>query len=223
MRIILKPMGAFILLASILVLAMGSLYAVSRSRGLLPSGPKLTAIPEMLTMTRLPAGFALSPQAQVYQAEDAKVSGPIVTNRSGSTAKDVAIKRTAATNASQPVEHKPGGEVPGYSGTGFADYQNYTDDYVEWSVTVPSEGDYRLIFRYAAATTNGVRALKITYGGEKGLDQVVAARLIFPNLENWSQWSVVTTKTHLKAGVNKIRATACDSSGPNIDALIIDK
>src|SRR5262245_17318471 len=145
MRIILKPMGAFILLASILLLAMGTIYAVSRSRGLLPSGPKLTTIPEMLTMTRLPAGFALSPQAQVYQAEDAKLSGPLALNRSGSSDKDVAIKRVGPDG--KTAEFKPGGEVPGYSGTGFADYQNYLDDYVEWSVTVPTDGVYRLIFR----------------------------------------------------------------------------
>jgi hypothetical protein len=222
MRIILKPMGAFALLSALLLLAMGALYGVSgRGRAALASAPKLTKIPEMLAATRLPAGFDLSPQAVVYQAEDAKLVGPLALNRSGSGAKEVAIKRVGPDG--KPTGFKPGGEVEGYSGTGFADYQSYTDDYVEWTVKVPTEGVYRLIFRYAAFSTNGVRTLKVTYGGPKGVDNVAAERLAFPNLESWSQWSVVTTTAKLKAGENKIRATACNASGPNIDALIIDK
>jgi hypothetical protein len=222
MRIILKPMGAFVLLAALLILALGSLYGVGwRGRAVFASKAKLTKIPEMLAATHLPAGFALTPQAVVYQAENAKLVGPLALNRSGSSPKDVAVRRTDPQG--QPVAHKPGEEVEGYSGTGFADFQNYTDDYVEWTVKVPADGMYRLIFRYASSTTKGVRALKITYGGPKGVAHVAAERLAFPNLENWSQWSVVTVTAKLKAGENKVRATACNSSGPNIDALIVDK
>lgn len=220
MRIILKPMGVFVLLAAMLLLAIGALYSGIWKGAAAAAGPKSVTIPEMLTITRLPAGFSLSPEAVVYQAEDAKLSGPIATNQSGSTAKDVVVKRTMAKNTNMVLGHK---DVAGYTGTGFADFQNYADDYIEWSVTVPKDGTYRLIFRYASFTNNGVRSLKITYGGPKGVASVASERLAFPNLDNWEQWGVVTTTAQLKAGANKVRATACETSGPNIDALIVDK
>ncbi|MFI6099235.1 CBM35 domain-containing protein [Lentzea sp. NPDC051213] len=56
----------------------------------------------------------------VYQAEDAKVSGP-----------------TFST------------EYAGYTGRGYVDFQHDSGDYVEWTVQAPEEGTYTLLFRYA--------------------------------------------------------------------------
>jgi hypothetical protein len=222
MRIILKPMGAFVIVASLLLLALGTLYGVVGRGGAgkpsLGTVAKLTTIPEMLAATQLPSGFALSPQAKMYQAEDAILSGPIAMNRAGSSENDVVRQRTSKGGGATG----PGAEVKDYSGTGFADYQKYTDDYVEWTVNVPKDGEYRLLLRYAANTKTGVRALKVTYGGDHGVAQVAADRLVFPNLGSWDVWGMAETKATLKAGVNKVRATACSSSGPNIDALIVD-
>jgi alpha-glucosidase (family GH31 glycosyl hydrolase) len=40
-------------------------------------------------------------------------------------------------------------QYPGYSGTGYVDYQHDTGDYVEWTVNVPSAGNYPIEIRYA--------------------------------------------------------------------------
>jgi hypothetical protein len=60
-----------------------------------------------------------------YEAEDAVVSGGVISNG-----------------------------MPGYSGTGFVDYVNASGDYVEWTVDIASEGDYDLEFRYANGSTD---------------------------------------------------------------------
>src|SRR6187200_1205449 len=37
----------------------------------------------------------------------------------------------------------------GYSGSGFVDYQHASGDYVDWTVSIPSTGDYNLVVRYS--------------------------------------------------------------------------
>jgi len=76
---------------------------------------------------------------QIYQAEDAKLSGVVVGKDNG-----------------------------GYTGSGFADYQHADGDYVEWTVDVPAAGTYTLQFRYANASFTD-RPLAITVnGGDSG-------------------------------------------------------
>jgi len=76
---------------------------------------------------------------QIYQAEDAKLSGVVVGKDNG-----------------------------GYTGSGFADYQHADGDYVEWTVDAPAAGTYTLQFRYANASFTD-RPLAITVnGGDSG-------------------------------------------------------
>jgi hypothetical protein len=123
------------------------------------------------------------PVIVIYEAEDAVLSGPRVSK-----------------------------SIDGYTGTGFADYINSKNDYIEWTVNAVSAGSYELMFRYAL--NSGNRSLQIKVNG-----QVVAAGLSFPSTGSWSSWGAAGTTAVLNAGVNTVRATVTGSSGANVDHL----
>jgi glucose/arabinose dehydrogenase len=102
----------------------------------------------------------------------------------------------------------------GYVGTGFADYQNATGDYIQWSASVATAGSYTLTFRYALAS--GSRPLSVSVNGT-----TVNASLAFPQTGAWTTWSTVSMTANLTAGTNTIRTTAIGSSGPNVDNVTI--
>ncbi|WP_435172326.1 CBM35 domain-containing protein [Actinacidiphila sp. bgisy145] len=119
----------------------------------------------------------------VYQAESATLSGAVV-----------------------------GSDNSGYSGSGYADYQHDSGDYVEWTVTAPAAGTYTLQFRYAnAAFTDRPLAVSVNGGAAKSLS--------FPSTGWWNAWTVVGMTTTLTQGSNTVRATATGASGGNIDWL----
>lgn len=109
---------------------------------------------------------------------------------------------------------QPMSDNTNFVGSGFADYDNVANSYVEWLVESPVE----------RAVT-----LKIRYGNGNGLDrpcqlmvndEVINSSLAFAPTANWSTWQFVTVSVVLKAGVNKIRLTAkLATGGPNIDYL----
>lgn len=104
---------------------------------------------------------------------------------------------------------------PGYSGTGFADYINASNDYVEWKVTLANPAAYLLEFRFANGS-GSARNLKITVNGV-----VVNGALAFPSTGSWSTWTGVRQTANLIAGTNTIRATATGTSGPNVDFVYV--
>ena len=103
-------------------------------------------------------------------------------------------------------------EHDGASGDAFADYQNPSDDFVEWTVYAPEAGNYLLQFRYALK--NGDRPLEIAVNAG-----VVHPSLSFPETGDWSTWETVNISADLNRGHNKVQATAIGSSGANIDYL----
>jgi glucose/arabinose dehydrogenase len=102
----------------------------------------------------------------------------------------------------------------GYTGTGYADYQNASGDYVEWSVNEDVTTPEELDFRYANGTSN--RPLQLMVDGK-----VVTAKLAFGPTGSWAKWGTVSIFLTLSAGPHKIRLTAIGSSGPNIDSLTV--
>ena len=123
-----------------------------------------------------------TPPQQTYQAESATLSGAAV----------------ATDNA-------------GYTGTGYADYQNTSNDYVQWTVQAAAAGTYTLQFRYANGGTAN-RPLSITANGS-------STTLPFPPTGSWTTWNVVGLTVTLAKGANTVRATDTGSSGGNIDWL----
>ncbi len=123
----------------------------------------------------------------IYEAEKATLNGAVV-----------------ATNAT------------GFSGSGFVDYVNPVNDYIEWNITVPEAGEYKLEFQYALAHGNRPLAITVNDVRQKNIDFVATG--------NFSKWQKSKSLTvDLNTGVNRIRATAIGSSGANIDYLTLTK
>ena len=123
----------------------------------------------------------------IYEAENATVSGPSI----------------STANA-------------GYSGTGYADYNNNTGDYVEFLLNASSAGTYPIAFRYANGGT-GDRPLQLTVNGV-----VVVSSLSFPVTGSWTTWLfTATNNVTFNAGMNTVRITAIGSSGANVDYLLV--
>src|SRR6266545_2796142 len=119
-----------------------------------------------------------------YQAENATVSGAV---------------KTSANS--------------GFTGTGYVDFVNASGDFIDWTVSIPSTGDYNLIFRYAnGGSTN--RPLKLTLDGN-----TINSGLAFNPTGSWVTWKTSTQKTRISSGSHHVRLTAIGSSGPNIDYL----
>ena len=102
----------------------------------------------------------------------------------------------------------------GYTGTGFANYDNLIGSYVEWTVNVPTAGSKILKFRYANGASQN-RQMKITVNGT-----VVDSGLSFNGTGSWTTWSNRNKTVTLEQGINIIRATATTANGgPNVDYL----
>ena len=101
---------------------------------------------------------------------------------------------------------------PGYTGSAFVDFLHSTDDYIEWTVSVSTSGQYELEFCYALSS--GDRPLEISVNG-----QIVEASLSFAATGDWASWGTVSTVVTLDSGDNTIRARAIGFSGANIDHL----
>ncbi len=105
---------------------------------------------------------------------------------------------------------------PGYSGSGFADYINNSRDYVEWTIDIAYPGAYRLLFEYANGGTYA-RPLSIT------IDSKLSFTKDFQPTFGWSDWVITSLNEtiYLSAGTHKIRTTAINKSGPNIDYMFV--
>jgi hypothetical protein len=108
-------------------------------------------------------------------------------------------------------------EKTGFSGAGYADYQNANNDYVQWTVSIGSAGDYSVAIRYAnGGTTNRPLTVTVT-----GATTIAAVKWDFPSTGSWTTWKTITKPLSLKAGSNVIKAVAAGSSGGNVDYLSI--
>jgi glucose/arabinose dehydrogenase/regulation of enolase protein 1 (concanavalin A-like superfamily) len=117
-------------------------------------------------------------------------------------------ERAAVSGALEATNHA------GYTGTGFVDYINPSNDYIRWTFEVPSAGTYTLRFRYALQSGN--RPLELRVNGA-----VATASLSFPATGGWNNWGTVSAVVSLRAGQNTVQTTAMGSSGANVDHLVV--
>ena len=102
----------------------------------------------------------------------------------------------------------------GYSGTGFVNYINPSHDYIEWTVNITTPGSYGLGFVFANGSQES-RALHISLDGAG-----VNAYSFIPTSSGWESWAFTNgPRVYLSPGTHKIRATAINNSGPNMDYL----
>ncbi|RZM77913.1 carbohydrate-binding protein [Leptolyngbya iicbica] len=121
-----------------------------------------------------------------YEAESAILSGPAIATNHG-----------------------------GFSGSGFADYLNPTEDYTEFAIEVDATGQYELSFRYALGA-DANRSLSLT------VDAQAIGILDFEPTGAWENWDELAAQVQLTAGTHTVKLTAIGTSGPNLDALIVD-
>ncbi len=100
-----------------------------------------------------------------------------------------------------------------YSGTGFVDFINPGEDYIEWTVKILTPGLYNLGMNYSNGREEN-RALHFT------VDGVGLTTHSFSTTYSWDTWSFYSgTNVFLTAGDHTIRASAIGQSGPNVDYL----
>lgn len=142
-------------------------------------------------------------------------------NGAGVSTPAPAVSSTSGTRMEAELAALSGATVsklnPGYTGTGYGDYNDATASgtWIEWTVNAPVSGTYALEFRYANGS-GASRPLEIRVG-----TTVLAASLAFPHTGAWSTWSTVRVNANLLGGTNKVRATTIGSNGPNVDSLSI--
>jgi endoglucanase len=102
----------------------------------------------------------------------------------------------------------------GFTGTGYVNYNNVADSYVEWTITGATAGPATLGIRYANGST-GPRPMNITVNGEQA-----GSTQQFPATGAWTNWATATIGATLIGGTNTVRATATTAGGgPNVDRL----
>ncbi|WP_146153666.1 PQQ-dependent sugar dehydrogenase [Adhaeribacter arboris] len=145
-------------------------------------------------------------------------------NQTISTPKDnvtyTAVYREAVSSALLEAENavvsgvQVSNDHAGYTGTGFANYLQESNDYIEWTVSVPTAGTYNLSFRYALVGSSRHLRLQVNNAN-------LASELEFPETGQWTSWSNKEINISLTAGSNTIRLTATGTSGPNLDHLVV--
>ncbi|MGW1284960.1 PQQ-dependent sugar dehydrogenase [Streptomyces sp. NPDC001118] len=102
----------------------------------------------------------------------------------------------------------------GYTGSGFVDYTNVKGSSVEFTVDAAAAGPASVTVRYANGTSTD-RPMDLSVNGT-----VVAPAVSFPATADWNTWASKTVTVTLKAGSDKIRATATTAAGgPNLDRI----
>jgi hypothetical protein len=101
----------------------------------------------------------------------------------------------------------------GYTGSGYLDFTNASNDFIEWNVNAAKAETYDVTFRYANGKGSS-RPLELRVNG-----QVVQASMAFASTGSWSTWRTVTARVPLAAGANRVRLTAIGSGGPNVDSM----
>lgn len=105
----------------------------------------------------------------------------------------------------------------GYTGTGFVDQFGETDDAVEFDITVPEDGQYSFVFRFANDT--GLTATRSVYLNDTKIDTIN-----FLDQDGWDDWEFdAYTLADLMAGNHtvKLQVDSTDSGYINLDSLTL--
>ena len=104
----------------------------------------------------------------------------------------------------------------GYEGSGYADYVNPSDDFLELAFNSETSGEHLVYFRYALG--RGTRPLDIYFD-----DQLSVEKFEFVSKDsNWENWFYSdTTEISLDSGIHNMKIVATGASGPNIDKVFI--
>lgn len=100
----------------------------------------------------------------------------------------------------------------GYTGSGYVAYGG-PGGWIQWTVNIPSSGNYSLVFRYSNTASNSLPA-SVSVNGT-----VIKANLTFKSTGSGSTWNTTQTSHDITGGTVTIRLTAGSYGGSNIDYL----
>jgi hypothetical protein len=105
---------------------------------------------------------------------------------------------------------------PGFTGTGFVNYDNVIGSSVEFTVMVTGAQTAPLNFRFANGTSTN-RPMDIAINGT-----LMAGGRACAGTGAWTAWQTSTINAALVDGVNTVKATATSTNGgPNLDSLTV--
>lgn len=110
--------------------------------------------------------------AQIYEAENATLSGPLVFSGQGSTGS-------------------------------YADFQNASGDYIEWTIPASTTADYQLDFIYQLGASSD-RPLELSINGVTEV-----ASQSFPSTGSWQVWDTVSFTASFIQGNSRRRNYPC--------------
>lgn len=160
-------------------------------------------------------------EIEVYNASGSAVSSSVASVAPASSSSNV---QSSAPSGGQTVIYEAENATlyrgiadnihSGFSGSGFADFENVSESYIEWTVNQAVAGNATATFRYANGTTAN-RPVAISVNGN-----VVNSSLAFNGTGGWASWGTQSITLSLNAGTNVIRAASTTSTGgPNMDYL----
>ena len=97
---------------------------------------------------------------------------------------------------------------------GYANYQNFTGDFIEWTIDATTSSYHHLIWRYALGYGN--RSLELSVNGS-----VIDDNFNFATTGSWGNWDFNQQLVQLEAGSNTIRLATTGEQGPNVDYLAV--
>ncbi len=101
----------------------------------------------------------------------------------------------------------------GYTGASCLDFGTANGEYVQWTITAATAGNYTFAFRYANGGAQA-RPMRLVVDGSTTL-----ASLDFPMTGSFTEWRWVTHTMALTAGSHTVRLRTIVNNGPNVDAM----
>ncbi len=103
----------------------------------------------------------------------------------------------------------------GYTGSGYANTDNASGQYIEFALAATYAGAYDLTFYYALESGN-------RYGSIQVNGATVVSNIDFNSTGAWTTWGTSAATVNLSGGENTIRLTATQSGGlPNMDKMAV--
>ncbi len=190
------------------------------------SGPTGTPVPPVALTAPTTAGVPVAAPAAPTSAVPSATSTPgpshghsaaphPSTVKSASPAPQSVVRYEAEVASFGPApDTRAATDHPGYSGTGFVDFANAKDSFVQWQVATQKAGPVRLVFRYANAAADN-RPLDLFVNGLR-----VTQNWTFPSTGDWATWGARTATVTLPAGTSTVKVIATTAAGgPNVDYL----
>ncbi len=104
---------------------------------------------------------------------------------------------------------------PGFTGSGFVNYDNAVGSSVEWTLPAPAARGADVIVRFANGSDTP-RSMLITVNG------VSVRHIAFPMTNGWADWRTLTVHVDLVPGNNSLKAIATSrDGGPNVDKITL--